>query len=97
MVGVLANSSLPSIEVVPPRNGSNTTWSALLMTLEVDAPSLLPFIEGKQRLLTGLVIQAGSMFIELQLLATHSSCLFYLLLISVFQLRTCSSQCQTVA
>ena len=65
------------------------------MTLEVDAPSLLPFIEGKQRLLTGLVIQAGSKFIELH--ATHSSCLFYLLLISVFQLRTCSSQCQTVA
>lgn len=58
---MLANSSLPHIEVVPPSSGFNVTWSGLLMTIDVAAPGLIPFVEDKQRLLTGLVIQAGSL------------------------------------
>ena len=58
VIGTLANSSLPSIEVVPPSNGFNVTWSALSMTLQIDAPSLLPFTQDKQRTLTALVVQA---------------------------------------
>lgn len=61
VVGMLANSSLPHIEVMPPSSGFNVTWSGLLMTIDVAAPGLIPFVEDKQRLLTGLVIQAGSL------------------------------------
>lgn len=61
VIGTLANSSLPSIEVVPPSNGFNVTWSALSMILEIDAPNLLPFTQVKQRTLTALVVQATPM------------------------------------
>ena len=71
VIGRLANSSLPSIEVVPPSSGFNVTWSALLMTVDVDAPGLRPFVADKQRLLTGLVIQAGSSPVKLVLFAAH--------------------------
>ena len=35
------------------------------MTVDVDAPGLIPFVQDKQRLLTGLVIQAGSSPVKL--------------------------------
>ena len=71
VIGKLANSSLPSIEVVPPSNGFNETWSVLLMTINVDAPGLMPFVEDKQRLLTGLITQAGSILIKLMRLTAN--------------------------
>ena len=73
MVGKLANSSLPSIEVVPPSNGFNVTWSVLLMTLDVNVPGLIPFVQDKQHLLTGLIIQAGSSSVKLMRLAVQIS------------------------
>ena len=35
------------------------------MTVDVDAPGMIPFVQDKQRLLTGLVIQAGPSPVEL--------------------------------
>jgi len=61
VVGSVANSSLPSIEVLPPSNGFNVTWSALLMNLEVTSPNLLPFTHRKQLLLTALTTQVSVM------------------------------------
>lgn len=78
VVGKLANSSLPSIEVVPPSNGFNVTWSVLLMTLDVDVPGLIPFLDDKQHLLTGLVIQAGSGSVKMMHVAMHVSLHVYL-------------------
>ena len=43
VVGTVANSSLPSIEVMPPSNSSTAAYSSLLMSLEVSCPNLLPF------------------------------------------------------
>lgn len=68
VVGMLTNSSLPHIEVMPPSSGFNVTWSGLLMTIDVAAPGLIPFVEDKKRLLTGLVIQAGSLFFNMLML-----------------------------
>lgn len=60
VVGMLANSSLPAIEVVPATNGFNITWSALLMTLEITSESFLPFNNTKQRLLTAITTQVSA-------------------------------------
>ena len=61
VAGRMVNSSLPSIKVVPPTIAQNVTWSAILMTLEIDSPGLLPFTDGKQRMLTGVVVQVSVM------------------------------------
>ena len=60
VVGYLLNCSLPSIEVMPPSNGFNVTWSALMMTLEINAPNLIPFTKDKQLTLTALTVQASA-------------------------------------
>lgn len=60
VAGTMVNSSLPSIMVVPPTDGQNVTWSAILMTLQIEAPGLLPFTDAKQRLLTGVVVQVSA-------------------------------------
>lgn len=70
VAGTMVNSSLPSITVVPPTDGQNVTWSAILMTLQIQAPGLLPFTDAKQRLLTGVVVQVlqqyGAAFVHIQ-------------------------------
>ncbi len=57
VIGAVANASLPSIEVVPPSNGFNVTWSALLMTLEITSSNFTPFTHRQQLLLTALTTQ----------------------------------------
>jgi len=60
VIGTVANASLPSIEVVPPSNGFNVTWSALLMTLEITSANFTPFTDSHQLLLTALTTQVTS-------------------------------------
>lgn len=59
VVGLVLNSSLPSIQVMPPQPPMNTTPASLLMTLDITSSALLPFTVDKQRILTGAVIQVG--------------------------------------
>ena len=61
VIGTVANASLPSIEVIPPSNGFNVTWSALLMTLEITSSNFTPFTHRQQLLLTALTTQVRSM------------------------------------
>lgn len=57
VIGTVANSSLPSIEVLPPSLGFNVTWSALLMSLNIASPNLVPFTHHKRLLLTAVTTQ----------------------------------------
>ncbi len=61
VIGTVANASLPSIEVLPPSNGFNVTWSALLMTLEITSSNFTPFTHSHQLLLTALTTQVRCM------------------------------------
>ncbi|KAL0037531.1 hypothetical protein WJX77_001281 [Trebouxia sp. C0004] len=70
VIGTVANATLPSIEVVPPSNGFNITWSALLMTLEITSSNFTPFTYQQQLLLTALTTQVlqqyGANFVSIQ-------------------------------
>lgn len=57
VAGIVQNSSLPSIQVLPPTAPSNTIPTALLMTLAVNSETLPPFNITKQRLVTGVLTQ----------------------------------------
>ena len=56
VAGVVQNSTLPSVQVLPPTPPTNATPAALLMTLAISSDSLLPFTSDKQRLVQGAVI-----------------------------------------
>lgn len=57
VAGVLQNSSLPAIEVMPPAAPTNSSPSALLMTLAISSDNLTPFNLTKQHAMTGILIQ----------------------------------------